>query len=124
MPPALLHPDLCEHSSSSLDLTTTETDLSTIHCELLLLPPSVPPETLDLTALAGSLIPLAPPWSVVTPVPWTCKPPAVLRISTPSAAVGSSFPLGLPGCLLIIISFIWFVLKFLSAHSSGVWYCL
>ncbi|ROL43770.1 hypothetical protein DPX16_4604 [Anabarilius grahami] len=57
-----------------------------------LLPPSTPPETLHHEAAPGSHVPSARPWSVVTLEPRTYEPPAALRLSTPTAAVGSSFP--------------------------------
>ncbi|ROI74379.1 hypothetical protein DPX16_21928 [Anabarilius grahami] len=57
-----------------------------------LLPPSAPPETLDHEAAPGSPVPSARPCSVVNLAPWTYEPSAALRLSTPTAAVGSSFP--------------------------------
>ncbi|KAI2644179.1 Filamentous hemagglutinin [Labeo rohita] len=62
-----------------------------------LLPPPAPPETLTLTAPLDSLVPPAPPRSVVNlPMPLTCEPFAVLRLSTPTASAGSFLPLTLP----------------------------
>lgn len=56
------------------------------------LPPSTPSETLHHETTPGSPVPSARPWSVVTLAPRTYEPPAALRLSTPTAAVGSSFP--------------------------------
>ncbi|XP_056123863.1 uncharacterized protein LOC130102021 [Rhinichthys klamathensis goyatoka] len=57
-----------------------------------LLPPTPPPETLEPSAAAGSLVLPAPPWSVVTlSSPRTYGLSATLRPSTPSATAGSSF---------------------------------
>lgn len=62
-----------------------------------LLAQSAPPRTMVHSAPPCFLIPSAPPWSYVTlPVPWTIRPPAALRLSTPSAPSGFAFPMASP----------------------------
>ncbi|ROL46817.1 hypothetical protein DPX16_1454 [Anabarilius grahami] len=75
-----------------------------------LLPPSVPPDPLSLSTQPGSLVPVAPPRSVVRPPsPQTCGSSAMLRNSTPAAAAGSSSPVDL----------LWSTVTLASSQSSG-----